>query len=390
MVVITMSVHPRSLNFQNQRKAASLRAEGWKYSDICGEVVNLEGAHPPVSTVADLCKAFSTKAGKKKYAYEKCGRKKWKLDKDAAAFVINRLKVLRKNGPCTCATLQHELARGLGLEVDPSTIAKFLKKRGFKWLPRSQKRKYDAKDKASRRAFARKVLRLSVAQLKSTVSMCMDGVILHMPPTDRTDRLNFCRSGTDKMWRKKSEACSPDLAGDDPYHKQIPISRALPMWAGISSGGFATVTFHAKKKCTVDEWVKVLTSGRLTKALKEISPDKPAGPFTVLCDGERFLHSRTNAEHYKKDSIALWKIPRLSPDLNPVEKFWSWLRRRLLLLDLKDALANKSPIGKMAYQQRVRAVCASQRAQQIAKNITGSLRATCKEVVKKKGAATRG
>ena len=328
--------------------------------------------------------------GCKQSNYSKCGRKAWKLDKDAAAYVMKRLQVLRKTGPCTCATLQHDLARAKGINVDTSSIAKLLKQKGYKWLPRSQKRKYNETDKASRRAFAKKVLRMSVANLRDSLSMCMDGVILRMPPTDPTERINFCRSGSEKMWRKPSEACSPDLAGSDPYEKQLPLTRAVPMWAGISQSGVAIVTFHSNKKCTVEEWKKVVETGRFTKALQQINPKNKRGPFTVLCDGERFLHNKECAALYKDAGIKLWKIPRLSPDLNPVEKFWAWLRRRLLQLDLKDATARKKPLGKMGYQQRVRAVLSTKAATRVAKNIAGSLRKTCQEVIKKKGAATRG
>ena len=59
-------------------------------------------------------------------------------------------------------------------------------------------------------------------------------------------------------------------------------------------------------------------------------------------------------------------------------------------LDLKDALAKRRPLSKIAYKQRVRAVCSTQTAQKVARNIANSLRKTCREVVQKKGAATRG
>ena len=79
------------------------------------------------------------------------------------------------------------------------------------------------------------------------------------------------------------------------------------------------------------------------------------GSWTVLCDGERFLHSPGNAEAYRKQKISMWKVPPLSPDLNPVEQFWSWLRRHLLALDLNDAKDRRTSLDKAAYKKRVRA-----------------------------------
>jgi hypothetical protein len=67
------------------------------------------------------------------------------------------------------------------------------------------------------------------------------------------------------MWRRPSEAALPELAGDHPYAEQIPLSRALPMWAGIGAGGFAPIFFHSNKKMTADEWVPALQSGKLRR-----------------------------------------------------------------------------------------------------------------------------
>ena len=61
----------------------------------------------------------------------------------------------------------------------------------------------------------------------------------------------------------------------------------------------------------------------------------------------------------------------------------SKLRREIRLrhfyaVAAKDAMAKKAPLGKMAYRERVRAVCRPKRAQTVA----------CAAVVKKKGAAS--
>ena len=59
-------------------------------------------------------------------------------------------------------------------------------------------------------------------------------------------------------------------------------------------------------------------------------------------------------------------------------------------MDLKDAVAKRPVLGKMAYRQRVRRVMQSAKARNVAINTWGSFRKTCREVVKKKGKATRG
>ena len=93
---------------------------------------------------------------------------------------------------------------------------------------------------------------------------------------------------------------------------------------------------------------------------------------------------------YRDAGVALWQIPPRSPDLNPVEKLWSWLRRKLRAMDLKDAVAKRPVLGKMAYTSRVRSVAYSQQAQRVAKACTLGLKKVCREVIRKKGAATTG
>ena len=82
-------------------------------------------------------------------------------------------------------------------------------------------------------------------------------------------------------------------------------------------------------------------------------------------------------------------MPPKSPDLNPVEKFWAFLRRRLRMRDLADLKAKRKPLSKTAYKARVRVVCSAAKAQQVAKNCSRSLRKTCLEVIAKHGAASK-
>ena len=86
---------------------------------------------------------------------------------------------------------------------------------------------------------------------------------------------------------------------------------------------------------------------------------------------------------------SLHSVPR-SPNFNPVEKFWSWLRRRLQALDDDDLRRGRPPLGKKEYKQRVRRVCRSRRAQQVAAACASGLHNVCREVIAKTSAATKG
>ena len=83
----------------------------------------------------------------------------------------------------------------------------------------------------------------------------------------------------------------------------------------------------------------------------------------------------------------MWDVPPKSPDLNPVEMFWSWLRKKLRLMDLADLKKKRAPLGKAAYTMRVKGVIKSRKAQTVAKNIAGRFRKSCQQVVDRRGAA---
>ena len=186
-------------------------------------------------------------------------------------------------------------------------------------------------------------------------------------------------------YRKKDEAAKPALASGDPYGEQVKLGRAVPMWGGISEGGAAVVMWHPRKKVTTAEWVKAVQSGKLRAAIKQLDPVQADGPWTVLCDNERFLTARPSVAAYGHD-VALWQVPAKSPDLNPVEKFWGWMRRELRKRDLADLWAKRPVPGKLAYKRRIRSMLESRRAQRVAKKFAASLKKVCREVVQKKGA----
>ena len=80
-------------------------------------------------------------------------------------------------------------------------------------------------------------------------------------------------------------------------------------------------------------------------------------------------------------------MPAKSPDLNPVEMFWGWLRKKLRCMDLDDLRKKRRPLGKTAYTARVKNVMKTAKAQTVGKNVAGRFRTACKQVVDRGGAA---
>lgn len=389
MPVVSEMVHPCSMNFENQRKCVMLRdTSNLPWQDIANSLVNLKGEAPTIRLCQRVYKRYSRMLGRRVYKYANSGRKRWKVTPAVERFLIRRLTALRKQCVCTSTTLQRELLRDLNVQLECSTIRRVLRRKGFLWLPRRQKPKYSVMDKRHRLAFAEEILQLSRRELGRRFTMAMDGVVLALPPSDPVDRANFCRHGETHMWRRREEAAKPELSGEDIYNKQVPFKRALPMWGGIGIGGFGLIMWHQWRKVNQAEWAAAVDSGKLLAACKAARPDRQRGPWRILCDNESFLNAPASRAAHSRASVTLVRIPPRSPDLNPVERYWAWVRKRLQELDLADLRANRKVLGRLALKARVRALLRTRKAKLIAKRTLLSLRDVCSEVQRKKGAAS--
>ena len=163
--------------------------------------------------------------------------------------------------------------------------------------------------------------------------------------------------------------------------------RAAPP-TGLAAVGLAGAA-SGKKECEIRGHGVLLTYQGVT-GLRQLRPHKRTKPWLILCDGEHFLTSKEAKKAHAEKGIALWQIPPRSPDQNPIEKFWGRLRRELRRRDLQDWNAKRPPLGRTAYRARLRAFLRSEKTQGVAGRIAAGLLKVCKEVVKKKGAASRG
>ena len=387
MPVVSQQQHPKSLDFNNQRKAYMLRKDGCSLPAIAKMVLNLQGDPSTPDTVSRAIKRFNVKKGYTPYSYKNCGRFAWKVTEEVEKWLVKELVRLRKSTVCTSHTLQRHLVKEKRVHVSESAIRKVLNKAGYWWVNRSQKRKYSAKDRAARWAFAKKLMRKGKEGIKKYLSMSFDGVVLAMAPTDPVDRHNHCMGAEKKIWRKKSEAALPELSAADPYADQLPLARAVPLWAGIGNEGVCEILMHPSKKCHVAEWLKAVRAGKLSAACKQVS--KHTRPFRALTDNEKFLKNKDVKKAYAAKRVEILHIPPRSPDLNMIEKFWGWLRTQLRRRDLQDMKMGRPALGKTAYKARVRSIFRAKRTQQVAARFAGNLLKVCREVAKKKGAAAR-
>ena len=128
--------------------------------------------------------------------------------------------------------------------------------------------------------------------------------------------------------------------------------------------------------------------------------------FLIFAPGEREVHLPESVSLFQHKTLvavmskfsatrlssaqALCFFPPHSPDLNPIEKFWCWLKRELRRLDLRDLKSGRGVLGKTAYKARIRSVLRKKGTQKVASRFSAQLYSACQEVIKKKGAASRG
>ena len=160
--------HPKSLDLKKKQKAVLLRETGCTWDHIRGQVRNLQGDFAICVTAEAGLQGLQSEewSASVLYNYQNCGQKPTKVTKTIEKFLVQRLLALRQLCTCTATTLQREVLAAKGVSLDVSTIRKILSKRGFQWLPKAQKRKYNKRRKQERLAFAKAVLRLTKAELR--------------------------------------------------------------------------------------------------------------------------------------------------------------------------------------------------------------------------------
>ena len=194
MVKITEVINKRGLNFRNQRKVMMYRAQKppLAFSKIAELVRNMQKKPSTEDVCRRVYDRFNVKNGFVKYNYGNCGRTPWKITKEVAAFIVRQLKKDRRKTVCTSTTLQAALFKDMGVKVGTSAIRKCLRKAGYWWLPRAQKRKYSKEVMKTRRAFVSPFAARSQKVIHDRITFAMDGVVLTTPPTDPVERANYC------------------------------------------------------------------------------------------------------------------------------------------------------------------------------------------------------
>ena len=118
---------------------------------------------------------------------------------------------------------------------------------------------------------------------------------------------------------------------------------------------------------------------KLQEALEAVNPGRSA-PWSVLADNESFLCAPQAERAHRAIRVRLWKIPPSSPDLNPVEKMWAWVRKQIIRMDLQDLRIGKPAVSRQGLKQRLQRLLAIRKAQATTRTIALGLRKVRREV----------
>ena len=132
----------------------------------------------------------------------------------------------------------------------------------------------------------------------------------------------------------------------------------MPLWVGLSTGGFSAVLWHDDRKTDEHEWSEAVRKGKLTAGLKALHPGRKVGDWKVLCDNESFLRTPKSLKAYRRPHVTLIGIPPRSPDLNRVEKMRGWVRKQLRAMDLRDLAKGAPVLGRTMYRERIKRLLA--------------------------------
>ena len=114
-----------------------------------------EGEKPRPRHVANTFRKFNLKLGRSSNKFHKCGKKSVKATRAVVRLLVKKMLDLRQVRICTSPMLQLHLAKEMKVKLSQSWIQKiFLRKKGYWWLPRRQKRVYDACQRKARMEFA--------------------------------------------------------------------------------------------------------------------------------------------------------------------------------------------------------------------------------------------
>jgi transposase len=150
-----------------------------------------------------------------------------------------------------------------------------------------------------------------------------------------------------REWLAQYEKLKQDLPADEticfmdgvhPTHNVQPaygwikkgVRKEIPANTGrarINLSGVVDVITH-KVLVQEDDMLNAEATIRFFRKLEDAYPTK--SKIHLFCDNARYYRNKSVTEHLKTSRIRLHFLPPYSPNLNPIERLWKWMKECVL------------------------------------------------------------
>jgi len=106
--------------------------------------------------------------------------------------------------------------------------------------------------------------------------------------------------------------------------KEIPSNTGR---SRINLSGMIDIVSHhiiAQEDTTLNAWATI----KFFQKIEEAYPEK--NKIHVFCDNARYYKNKEVSNHLKCSKIELHFLPPYSPNLNPIERLWKWMKEKIL------------------------------------------------------------